>query len=191
MARATLAADPKKGAREHRLIVFIDEAAFYLLPSLVATYAPVGQTPVLREVMSHDHLSAISAVTPEGLLRMQVYAEPISGMHVVRFLRHLWHSLPGDWFWFCWDGAPIHRGGAVQQFLAAAPAGRFRVERLPGYAPDLNPAEGVWNTLKEDELANVSGPDLRQLRVELRAATQRLQHKPEVVRGFFRQAGYL
>jgi len=191
MARAALATDPKKGAREHRLIVFIDEAAFYLLPSRVATYAPIGQTPELREVYTHDHLSVISAVTPEGWLRMQVYEEPITNVQVARFLCHLWHSLPGERFWFFWDGATIHGGWAVKQFLAAAPAGCFRVEPLPGYAPDLNPAEGVWNTLKEDELANVSCSDLRQLRAELRAATQRLQHKPEVVRGFFRQAGFL
>ena len=190
MARATLAGHPKQGAREHRLIVFIDEAAFYRLPAVVATYAPVGETPVLREVLTHDHLSAISAVTPEGWLRMQIYAEPITGRHVVRFLQHLGHTLPGDRFWLLWDGAPIHRSRAVKRFLAAAPAGRFRVEQLPGYAPELNPDEGVWNALKEDELANVSCPDMPALRAELRAATQRLQHKPEVVRGFFRQAGY-
>ena len=44
-----MAGPPKKGAREHRVPVFIDEAAFYLLPAAVATYAPVGETPVLRE----------------------------------------------------------------------------------------------------------------------------------------------
>jgi transposase len=170
--------------------VFVDEAGFYLLPSVVATYAPVGETPELREVGTHDHLSAISAVTPEGRLRMQVYEEPITGAHVVRFLRHLARSLPGDKFGFFWDGAPIHRSRAVKQFLAAAPADRFRVEQLPGYAPELNPDEGVWDVLKEDELANVSCLDLQQLRAEIRAATQRLQHKPEVVRGFFRKAGY-
>lgn len=171
--------------------MFIDEAAFYLLPSVVATYAPSGAPPLLREVFTHDHLSAISAVTPEGWLRMQVYEAAITNVQVARFLGHLGHSLPGERFWLFWDGATIHGGWAVRQFLAAAPVGRFRVEQLPGYAPDLNPAEGVWNTLKEDELANVSCSDLRQLRAELRAATQRLQHKPEVVRGFFRQAGYL
>ena len=61
---------------------------------------------------------------------------------------------------------------------------------LPGYAPDLNPDEGVWNKLKEDELANVSCLDFSELRAELGAATRRLQRHPEIVRGFFKEAGY-
>jgi transposase len=170
--------------------VFVDEAGFYLLPAAVATYAPVGETPVLEEMLTRDHLSAISAVTPEGLLRMQVYEEAITGAEVVRFLKHLSARLPGGRFWIFWDGAPIHRSRVVQQFLATAPAGRFRIEPLPGYAPEVNPDEGVWDWLKEKELANVSCLDLRELRGEVRAATQRLQRHPEVVRGFFREAGY-
>jgi transposase len=169
--------------------VFVDEGGFYLLPMAVATYAPVGETPVLHERLTHDHLSAISAVTPEGRLRMQVYEEAITGAQVVRFLKHLSARLPGGRFWIFWDGAPIHGSRVVKEFLATSPAGRFRVEPLPGYAPELNPDEGVWDRLKEDELANVSCLELRELRGELRAATQRLQRQPEVVRGFFRQAG--
>jgi transposase len=170
--------------------VFVDEAGFYLLPAAVATYAPVGETPVLPEMLTRDHLSAISAVTPEGLLRMQVYEEAITGTQVVRFLEHLARRLPGGKFWIFWDGASIHHSREVQQFLAMAPAGRFRVEPLPGYAPDLNPDEGVWDQLKGNDLANVSCLDPRELRGEIRGATQRLQRHPEVVRGFFREAGY-
>jgi transposase len=150
----------------------------------------VGQTPVLREMLTRDHLSAISAVTPEGCLRMQVYEEAITSAEVVRFLEHLARSLPGGKFTIFWDGAPIHRSRRVQQFLALAPAGRFQIEPLPGYAPDLNPDEGVWDYLKDDDLANVSCLDLRGLRVEIRGAKRRLQRQPEVVRGFFREAGY-
>jgi hypothetical protein len=37
----------------------------------------------------------------------------------------------------------IHRGGAVKDFLSSGASGRLRVEQLPGYAPDLNPQEGI------------------------------------------------
>jgi transposase len=156
---------------------------------VATTYAPVGETPVLRETVTRDHLSVISAVTPEGRLRMQVYEEAITGAEVVRFLKHLSVRLPGGRFWIFWDGAPIHRSHAVKEFLATVPADRFRIETLPGYAPELNPDEGVWNHLKNDELANESCLDLPQLRGELRAATQRLQRQPERVQGFFKEAG--
>jgi transposase len=190
MAGRAIPCRRKKGAHEGRTLVFVDEAGFYLLPAVVTTYAPVGETPVLREVVTRDHLSVISAVTPAGLLRMQVYDEAITGAHVVRFLKYLGRRLPGERFWIFWDSAPIHRGQAVREFLATAPPARYRMTLLPGYAPDLNPDEGVWNKLKEDELANVSCLDLPELRVELTAATRRLQRHPEIVRGFFKEAGY-
>jgi transposase len=190
MARRAVSRSRKKGAREARCLVFIDEAGFYLLPAVVTTYAPVGETPTLREVVTRDHLSAISAVTPQGLLRMQVYEEAITGAHVVRFLKDLRRRLPGERFWIFWDSAPIHRGQAVREFLATVPPDRYRVTLLPGYAPELNPDEGVWNKLKEDELANVSCLDLSALRAELGTATRRLQRHPEIVRGFFKEAGY-
>jgi len=37
----------------------------------VRTYAPVGQTPVLCVPLTHDHIWAIGALTPEGRLFMQ------------------------------------------------------------------------------------------------------------------------
>jgi hypothetical protein len=62
----------KKGAigaiNEGRRLVFLDEAAVYLLPSVVRTYAPIGVTPILEAPLSKEHLSAIRAVTPVGAL---------------------------------------------------------------------------------------------------------------------------
>jgi hypothetical protein len=46
----------------------VDQSGFYLLPCVVRTYAPVGQTPILHEHLSRDHLSVISAITLEGKL---------------------------------------------------------------------------------------------------------------------------
>jgi transposase len=67
----------------------------------------------------------------------------ITCAHVVRSPQHLAQRLPGGQFWIFWDGAPIRRSRGVQQYLAMAPAGQFRAEPLPGYAPELNPDDGV------------------------------------------------
>jgi hypothetical protein len=45
--------------------VFADQSGFYLLPAVVRTYAPVGKTPILKEHLGRDHLSAMSAITLE------------------------------------------------------------------------------------------------------------------------------
>ena len=56
----------KRAWRERRVLVFEDESGFYLLPGLVRTYAPEGQTPVIHEKQTRDHLSVMGGMTPEG-----------------------------------------------------------------------------------------------------------------------------
>src|SRR6266581_3402005 len=61
-----------------------DEAAFYLLPMAVRTYAPMGKTPILKVKLTRDHLSAIGALTPEGKIVMQTQIHSYKGPDVVR-----------------------------------------------------------------------------------------------------------
>lgn len=156
---------------------------------MVRTYAPVGQTPVLNEQLSYDHLSAMSAITMEGKLLMIEQDRAFKGEDVVRFLKHVLREIPGKLL-IVWDGSPIHRSRVVKEFLRARVAARIQLEQLPGYAPDLNPDEGIWNHLKHVELKNVCCQDLRELRVELRKAKERLRHKKHVILGCIRQPGF-
>jgi transposase len=187
LARRALAGPEKGAAREGRTVVWVDESGFYLLPGLVRTYAPRGRTPIVRVPLTNDHLSVISAVTLDGRLLLRVQERAIRGPDVVRFLQHLLRHLPGKLL-VLWDGAPIHRGQAVKDFLAAGGARRIRLEQLPGYAPELNGDEGVWNHLKRVELRNVCCRDLPHLRHHLRRATARLRHKQHILRACARQA---
>ena len=84
------------------------------------------------------------------------------------------------------DGAPIHRGQPVKDFLAAGAATRLQREQLPAYAPEQNPDEGVRNYLKGVELRNVRCQDPAHLRDALRLAVTRLRHKRAVLRGCVR-----
>jgi len=188
LAGGALACAQKKAEEEERTIIFVDESGFYLLPSVVRTFAPQGQTPVLRERLTNDHLSAISGVTPEGKLYMQVQSSPFRSADVLRFLRHLRRHLRGQAL-LLWDGAPIHRSHMVKEYLAHGAASWLRLERLPAYAPELNPDEGVWGYLKRVELKNLSCRNLPQLAVELRKAKERLRHKTDILRACCRRPG--
>jgi hypothetical protein len=55
-----------------RTVLFVDESGFYLLPMVARTYAPIGETPVLRHPLTHDHLSVIGAVGLHARLYFQV-----------------------------------------------------------------------------------------------------------------------
>jgi transposase len=183
-------AAPQKGAlKEGRTIVFCDQSGFYLLPMVVRTYAPAGKTPILREELTKDHLSAMSGITLDGKLYMLEQERAFKGEDVVRFLKHLMRQIPGKLL-IIWDGSPIHRGAAVKDFLSSGASRRLKLEQLPGYAPDLNPDEGIWRHLKCVELKNLCCESLAGLKIELRKAKERLRHKRDVILGCIRQPGF-
>ena len=184
-----MAGASSKAQTEERTIVWVDESAFYAVPAVVRTWAPRGVTPVLRALLTRDHLSIISGITPAGQLLLQMRGRSLRGPDVVRFLRHLLRHIRGKLL-VIWDGAPIHRAQVVKDFLTQGGAACIWLEQLPAYAPELNPEEGIWNLLKQVELRNLCCDDLAELRFELRLAAARLRHKTGVIQGCISQCGH-
>jgi transposase len=177
----------EKARRERRGLVFVDESGFYLLPGVVKTYGPKGQTPVVDEWQTRDHLSVMGGVTTEGKVDSLVRPRSLHGLHSIEFLVHL-GRLVGDRLLVIWDGSPIHRRAEVQEFVAEA-GGKIHLEPLPPYAPDLNPVEWLWKHLKKVELRNLTCLDLEQLHMELHLALGRIRKRLALVRSFFEGAG--
>jgi transposase len=178
----------KRARRERRVLVFVDEAGFYLLPGVGKTYAPMGRTPVLREKLTRDHLSVMAGMTPRGKVYTLTRQESLNGLHTVEFLIHL-QQVAGRRLLVIWDGSPIHRRAEVNEFVADE-RGKISLEALPAYAPDLNPwDEGGWQYLKHVEMRNLVCPDLEELHQQFHLAVSRLRQKPRLVRSFFAQAG--
>jgi transposase len=175
--------------QEGRTLVFVDEAGFYLLPGVVKTYSPRGQTPVLTAWVTRDHLSVMGALTPAGQLYTLVRATALNGLHTIKFLCHLQRQA-GARLLVIWDGSPIHRRRALTDFLASPAGWGIRVEALPGYAPDLNPWDAAgWHQLKDVELPNQGWADLAELHEQLHLALGRLRQKPALIQQFFHAAG--
>ena len=165
--------------------MFSDEAGFSLLSGVVATYAPKGETPVLDVPLKYDRLSVMGAISTAGDLLTWMQDRPVKGPDLVRFLKHVLTSIPGD-ILFIWDGLPAHRSQAIKDFLATPQAKRLTLLQLPAYAPELNPQEGIWRYLKYVELGNVCCHDLAELRHELRCAIQRVRYRLDVIIGCLR-----
>lgn len=145
---------------------------------------------MLRLPWTRDHLSVISALTEHGQLLTRTWTGTIDGKRVVAFLRHLLRHVPGKLL-VIWDGASIHRCREVKQLLAEGAAKRLKLLPLPGYAPELNPDEGVWRWLKRVALGNVCCDTLDELRYELRLAFARLRHRTDVLDACIRRPGYI
>jgi hypothetical protein len=160
----------QKNVRDARAtLAFSDEGGFLLLPLVRATLAPCGHTPVLTHRARHrDKVSAAAALTlspVRGHLGLHCRAYP--GGHVdeeayAHFLRTcVLREVGRGPVVLLHDGGHMHHGPAMRTLQGDHP--RLAIERLPAYAPELNPVEGLWNHAKDKELANFVPPDVPAL----------------------------
>lgn len=153
-----------------------------MVSPLKRTWAPRGQTPVLRTSIEHNQrLNLIGALclTPAGhkiKLCLQSDWQSLNGDHVIAFLKQLLRSVPGP-IVMVWDKHPIHRRRKVKAFLAAHP--RIHAYPFPTCAPELNPAEFIWTQVSE-YTANTAPHNKVELGRNVRAGiarTRRSQHR--------------
>jgi hypothetical protein len=97
---------------------------------VVRTYAPVGHTPILQEGYTRDHLSAISAISPEAERYFAGPGRPLHAEDGAAFLEHLRREVPGRLV-MIWARAPIRRRRVGKAFGAHGAAARLHAECLP------------------------------------------------------------
>jgi len=153
-----LAAVEKRARRQNALICFEDESGVSLLPSVRATWAPRGQTPVLRHRFLWKPLSIAGGLVyePDGSaahLVFQLRPGAYNDEALIAFLTDLHHHERQRPVIVIWDGLPSHPSRRMLDWVASQDW--LTVEPLPGYAPDLNPTEQVWSSVKSTELANL------------------------------------
>ena len=148
--------------------MFLDESGVGFTPPVRRTWAPRGHTPVLRHRQRHWarlSMAAMCCYRPDGgRARLAFHLQPGSynDQLLIGVLGQLRRFLHGQKVTLLWDGLPSHRSRPMQAFVASQ-RGWLVVERLPGYAPELNPVEGVWANLKGQEFANYAADTLDDL----------------------------
>jgi transposase len=167
-------------------LVFLDESGFQLTPSVRRTWAPRGQTPILDAWDRRDRISAISSITVSpATRRLNLYFDLLAdnanvhGEDIVAYLRKLKAHL-GAPLTVIWDNGPVHeRSAQVRAFLADHP--EIRTERLPAYAPDMNPDELVWAWTKYGRLGNLAALNTDALRDYLITEFAYARRHPEIL----------
>ena len=185
----------KKNAQRRRAwLVFEDESGVSQQPVVRRTWAPRGETPILRPIGGHwKRLSIAGALAfrwdgCDARFFFQTYAGTYSDARLITFLRALKRHFRGERVTLIWDGLGAHRSRRMRQYLARQRTW-LTVERLPAYAPELNPIEQIWGNVKTRELANVCAATLAELRRPLRRGFGRIRRDPELAAGFLCHAG--
>lgn len=189
-----MAGAKKNSARCGATIVFVDESGFSERPAVRRTWAPRGQTPVLtHRFRSWNNLSVIGALayrarSPQrARVFLMTHPGAVRSPQVVRFLRHLRRHIRGRVV-LLWDGLHAHRSLETRAYVEAQ-SSWLTVHRLPAYAPELNPVEGLWAWCKGTAAANLCPDSLAPVRHQLRLGRRRLGRHPDLLQGFLHKAG--
>ncbi|MGH7592842.1 MAG: IS630 family transposase [Gemmatimonadales bacterium] len=179
-----MAAGKKNATRLGAHLVFADESGFMMIPPVRRTWAPVGQTPIVRHYYRRDRISVIGglSVSPKRRrlgLYFRMHAKNISQEEVYDFLWHLLRHLRGHVI-VVWDNASIHDPKSLSDLLRKYP--RLHLEYLPAYAPQLNPVEAAWHAAKLP-LANGRPEDIYDLGRALLSSLRKAGGSQPTLRG--------
>jgi putative transposase len=188
-----VAADKKSVARRRAHLVLIDESGFLMSPLVRRTLAPRGKTPILKtKASSRDRLSMTAALTLSprrkrlGLYWRSYPRGFVNSQHTADFLRYLLRMLPGKLV-VVWDGGSMHKGQPIRELLRRTK--RITLERLPPYAPELNPVEYLWSHLKYGVLPNFLPDDVFQLDAVVSKHIHQTKKSPSHLQPFCNASG--
>jgi len=112
--------------------------------------------------------------------------ESVVSDSIVAYLQMLHEQVDGP-IVLLWDGLPAHRSKLVQEHIQQQREW-LTVERLPAYAPELNPVEYFWSVLKGKDVANFCAQTIAHIKEKLSAATERISNT-DITCGFLRASG--
>lgn len=173
----------RQARREKAVIYWGDEMGLRSDHVAGTSFAPVGQTPVIRATGQRFGCNMISAITNKGALAFMVFAGQFQAPIFVEFMRRLLKHAAGKVYLIV-DGHPVHRARAVKRFVADH-AQRLRLIRLPGYCPELNPDELLNQDVKTNGLGKRRPHDKGEMMALVRRHLHRRQKQPQVIRNLF------
>jgi transposase len=177
---------PRVRARARRVgakIFFLDEAGVRSDQVLGRTWGLRGQTPEVPTSGRRQSVSAISAVNARGAFWYEIYTERLNATRFVELLRHFMRGRQRRVF-LVLDRHPAHIATVVAQYVQRL-AGRLELHFLPGYAPELNPDEFVWNHLKQQGVSKTPLRRDESLHSRVQSDLAAIQSRPALVRSFF------
>jgi transposase len=169
--------------RERATIYWGDEMGLRSDHVTGTSYAPSGQTPVVRATGQRFGCNMISAITNRGALAFMVFQGKFQNRVFIAFMRRLLRQVEGKLYLIV-DGHPVHRSVAAKRF-AADNGDRLRLIHLPGYCPELNPDELLNQDVKTNALGKSRPANKADMIATLRSHLHRRQKQPRLIKNLF------
>jgi transposase len=173
-----------RARREGGLVWWLDEMGVRSDAAAGRSWAPVGQTPVVKRTGKRFRVNMISVISNAGMLRFRLFVGSFSGAVFIDFLRRLLRDCGERKVHLIVDGHPVHRAKLVSAWVGRR-ADRIELHFLPGYSPELNPVELLNNDVKANAAGRRRPRSAGELRNELHGYLRRRQRQPAVLVRFF------
>ena len=171
--------------REKAAIYWGDEMGLRSDHVAGTSFAPLGQTPIIRATGQRFGCNMISAITNRGHLAFMVFHGKFDGRLFIRFMQRLLKQVRGK-IYLIVDGHPVHRCVVAREFVSANEQ-RLRLIRLPGYCPELNPDELLNQDVKTNGLGKSRPSNRTEMIAGVRTHLRRRQRQPQVIRNLFQE----
>ena len=156
--------------------MFQDEGRFGLLGRPRRCWAPRGTRPVVGARLERKYLYAFSAVSPHDGVLDSLVLPWVSAETMSLFLSEVAQRHADEFIVMVMDQAGWHIAGDL-----AVPQ-NMRVVLLPSYSPELNPAEHLWEALRDDCFANTVFANLDAVETALTNGLVALEADPNRTR---------
>jgi transposase len=176
----------KRAYRERAEILWADESGLRSDHTAGRTWAPIGKTPVTKGTGKRFKANMIAAISNTGTLRFRVFDEKFTGPLFLDFLKRLVKDNKGRKLMLILDGHPAHRARIVRDWVAANPE-LIELHFLPGYSPELNPAECLNQDVKTNALGKRRPVNVTQLKADVRRFLRSCQRRPAKVARYFHE----
>lgn len=152
--------------------MFQDEARFGRMSDARPCWAPPGVRPVVGLALVREFVYAYAAVSPQDGKLSTMVASHMDTDTMSRFLAHVAVTHADEYVIMVLDGAPSHRGKDL-----VVPENMYFLPLVP-YSPELNPAELLWDELREKEFPNRVFDSLSAVTDQLRNGLRKMQRRP-------------
>lgn len=164
-------------------IYFGDEAGIRSDFHAGTTWAPKGETPTVLSNGQRFGLNIISAVSSRGEMRFMIVDSTVKTREFITFLSRLLVGAKRKIFLIV-DGHPAHRSKKVKEYVAST-NGKLGLFYLPGYSPELNPDEFVWNDLKNQVIGRKFISTKDDLKSMILGGMRSMQKNPKKIKSYF------
>jgi transposase len=176
----------RRARRDRAEILWADESGLRSDHSAGRTWAPVGRTPITKGTGKRFRANMIAAVSNTGAMRFRVFDERFVAPVFLDFVKRLVKDSGGRKLVLIVDGHPAHRARVVRDWVNANPD-LIELHFLPGYSPELNPAECLNQDVKTNALGRRRPLNVTELKADVRCFLRSVQRQPARVARYFHE----